>query len=109
MSLVAEGRHYFRDDSGSEHLHDLKSDPYEKVNLVNSEAGKRLVGLYRKMLLDALTANPGSREAETAYLKTYRQWLKSTIEGSRLAERADDRPGHAMKRRSCAFGGSDSE
>ena len=33
-------------------------------------------------LLDVLTDNPGSIEVENAYLKPYRQWLKSVVEES---------------------------
>jgi arylsulfatase A-like enzyme len=80
LSLVAQGRHYFRGDSGREHLYDLNSDRYEQVNLVNSPGGGQLVRAYRRMLLDALTANPGSIEAENAYLGAYKQWLKSASE-----------------------------
>ena len=80
LSLVAQGRHYFRGDSGREELYDLNSDPYEKVNLVNSPGGGQLVRAYRRMLLDALTANPGSIEAENAYLGAYKQRLKSASE-----------------------------
>ncbi len=83
MSLVAEGRHYFRDDSGSEHLHDLSDDQYETIlNLASSPASKQLVGFYRKMLLDALNGNPGSLDAESAYLNAYKHWLKSAVEDS---------------------------
>ena len=32
------------------------------------------------MLLDVLTDNPGSIEVENAYLKPYRQWLKSLVQ-----------------------------
>jgi arylsulfatase A-like enzyme len=80
MSLVAKGRHYIRDHAGSEHLYDFNSDPYEQINLVNCPGGSQLVGVYRRMLLDALTANPGSIEAENAYLKAYKRWLKSVVE-----------------------------
>jgi hypothetical protein len=89
MSLVAEGRHYIRDDSGCEHLYDLNNDPYEEDDLVNSRAGRPLLGVYRRMLLDALTANPGSIEAESAYLRGFKQWLKSAVEGG-------SSPGDAM-------------
>jgi hypothetical protein len=41
-----------------------------------------VVGVYRKMLLDALTDNPGSIEMENTYLKAYRQRLKSIVEES---------------------------
>ena len=80
LSLVAQGRHYFRGHSGREHLYDLNSDPYEQVDLVNSPGGGQLVRAYRQMLLDALTANPGSIEAENAYLGAHKQWLKSASE-----------------------------
>jgi arylsulfatase A-like enzyme len=82
MSLVAEGRHYFRDDNGTEHLYDLNTDLYEEVDLLNSPGGSQLVGLYRRMLLTALTTNPGSIEAEDAYLRTFKRWLNSSVDGS---------------------------
>ena len=82
MSLVTMGRHYIRDGMGSEQLYDLKGHRLESENLMDSREGKQIAGLFRRMLLDALTENPGSIVAENAYLKPYRQWLKSLVEQS---------------------------
>jgi arylsulfatase A-like enzyme len=79
MSLVALGRHYVRDGMGSEQLYELRSDPFEQVNLIGSVAGDQVVGIFRKRLLEVLTDEPGSIEVEKAYLKRYRQWLKASI------------------------------
>jgi arylsulfatase A-like enzyme len=79
FSLVAQGRHYVRDHNGSEQLYDLNSDQYEHFNIANSSGGGQLVGVYRRMLLDALTANPGSVEAENGYLGAFKQRLKSDV------------------------------
>jgi hypothetical protein len=64
---------------GAEQLYDLRRDPFEQVNLIGSAAGDRVVGLFRRRLLEALTDDPGSPEVAKAYLKPYRQWLKSSI------------------------------
>ena len=40
------------------------------------------MGIFRRMLLNELTDNPGSIEVENAYLKPYRQWLKSLVQTS---------------------------
>jgi arylsulfatase A-like enzyme len=82
LSLVALGRHYMRDGAGSEQLYDLFTDGIERINLANSAGGSQVVGVYRKMLLDALTDNPGSIEVENAYLRAYRQRLKSLVDES---------------------------
>jgi arylsulfatase A-like enzyme len=83
MSLVAKGRHYIRDGFGSELLYNLEQDPFETLNLLGTTVGKQVVGAYRRMLLDVLGQNPGTIEAEDAYLIAYRQWLKSIVnEGS---------------------------
>ena len=82
MSLVASGKHYARDSFGSEELYDLRSDPLERVNLIDSAEGKQAAVVFRKMLLDELNASPGSIEVENAYLKAYRQRLKSLVEES---------------------------
>ena len=80
MSLVALGRHYIRDGTGSEQLYDLNRDPSELVNLMDSVEGKQEVGVFRRMLLGVLTDNPGSIEVENAYLKPYKAWLKSLVQ-----------------------------
>jgi arylsulfatase A-like enzyme len=80
MSVVARERHYVRNGFGSEQLFDLSQDPFESVDLMGSTEGKQVVVDFRRMLLDALAHNPGSAEAESAYLKAYRQWLKSDAE-----------------------------
>ena len=82
MSLVAAGRHYLRDGVGSEQLYDLRRDPTELVNVVDSAEGVQALRNLRQMLLEVLTANPGSIEVENAYLKPYRQWLKSLVQAS---------------------------
>jgi hypothetical protein len=79
---VALGRHYIRNSAGLEYLYDLVTDGTERVNLADSAGGRQVVGVYRKMLLDALTENPGSIEMENTYLKAYRQRLKSSVEES---------------------------
>jgi hypothetical protein len=49
---------------------------------MDSAEGKHSVGVFRKMLLDVLTANPGSSEAEKAYLTPYKQWLQALVQES---------------------------
>ena len=39
------------------------------------------MAIFRRMLLEVLTDDPGSIEVEKAYLGTYRQWLKSLVRG----------------------------
>jgi arylsulfatase A-like enzyme len=79
MSLVALGRHYIRDSTGSERIYDLGRDPFETVNLTGSAQGDQVVDTFRRMLLKLLTDNPGSIEVENAYLRPYRQWLRSVV------------------------------
>jgi arylsulfatase A-like enzyme len=80
MSLVASGQHYIRDGLGAERLYDLRIDPFEMVNLMGSTRGSQGVQPFRRMLLDLLTDNPGSIEVENAYMKAFRQGLKSLVE-----------------------------
>jgi arylsulfatase A-like enzyme len=82
MSLVASGHQYVRDDLGAEKLYDLIRDPFERDNLIGTPYGDKSVGPYRKMLLDMLTENPGSSEAEKSYLGHYRQALKAVVHES---------------------------
>ena len=100
MSLVARGRHYIRDGFGSEQLYDLALDPFETVNLMGSAEGKQVVGDFRRMLLDVLTRNPGSTEAEDAYLAAYRTWLRSIVENGPPA----GEPVSALEQRSTRAG-----
>ena len=65
------------------------TDGAERVNLADSAGGSQVVDVYRKMLLDALTDNPGSIEMENTYLKSYRQRLKSIVEESASPRRGD--------------------
>ena len=81
MSLVASGHHYIRDGMGGEQLYDLPSDPFERINLMESRRRRQKVGAFRRMLLEVLTDNPGSVEVERAYLDSYRQSLKSLVRG----------------------------
>ncbi len=80
MSLVAAGHHYIRHGMGLEQLYDLRVDPSERINLVASSTGGHRVGVFRRMLLDVLTNNPGSAEVEKAYLETYRKWLEALVQ-----------------------------
>jgi arylsulfatase A-like enzyme len=82
MSLVALGRHYIRDGTGSEQLYDLRRDPSELANLVDSPEGRQVLGVFRRMLLNLLVADRGSTEVEQAYLKPFRQWLESLVQAS---------------------------
>ena len=66
---------------GPEQLYDLRTDPFERVNLMASRDGDQAVGAFRRMLLEVLTENPGSIEVEKAYLETYRQWLEALVQG----------------------------
>jgi arylsulfatase A-like enzyme len=79
MSLVAQGRHYIRDGFATELLFDVGRDPFETLDLMGSAEGKQAVGDFRRMLLDILAQNPGAIAAEDAYLRAYRQWLKTDI------------------------------
>jgi arylsulfatase A-like enzyme len=77
MSLVASGRHYVRDGTGTELLFDLMRDPFETTNLMKSAEGDQMAHPFRKILLKLLTDNRGSIEIENAYLNVYRQGLKT--------------------------------
>jgi len=81
MSLVALGWHYVSDGMGTEQLFELGSDPVERVNRIGSADGDQVVAIFRWMLLKVLTDDRGSIEVENAYLKTYRQWLRSLVRG----------------------------
>ncbi len=78
MSLVASGRHYVRDGTGTELLFDLMRDPFETTNLMKSAEGDQMAHPFRKILLKLLTDNRGSIEIENAYLNVYRQGLKTS-------------------------------
>jgi hypothetical protein len=58
---------------------------------MNSAAGKERVGLYRRMLLEVLTENPGSAEVEEAYLDSYRKKLREDVERGVLRQVASGR------------------
>ncbi len=79
MSLVSAGYHYIRDGLGAEELFDLTIDRAETVNLIAGGRGSQLVRPLRQSLLDVLDANPGAIQSENAYLKAYRQWLRSLV------------------------------
>jgi arylsulfatase A-like enzyme len=80
MSLMTSGWHYIRDGAGVEQIYDLSRDMGELNNLAETAETKKELGIFLRSLLDVLTDNPGSAEVETAYLKRYRQRLKSQIE-----------------------------
>ena len=89
MSIVAQGQHYIRDGLGAERLFDLRTDPFERKNLVKQADGAQRVETYRRMLLDFLAENPASREVERLYLKRYKEELKAgdqTATGARSVE-----------------------
>jgi arylsulfatase A-like enzyme len=79
LSLVAGGQHYVRDGMGTEQLFDLDRDAFEQVNLIAAAEKSQEAIRLRKMLLDVLAKNPGSIEVERAYLKPYREWLRSVV------------------------------
>jgi hypothetical protein len=84
MSLVARGHHYIRDSIGTEVLYDLRRDPFEGDNLLGSSHDNQALGVFRKMLFEVLTDNPGSIEVEKAYLEDYKQRLRALIPDSSL-------------------------
>jgi arylsulfatase A-like enzyme len=84
MSIVSSNHHYIRDGAGHERLYDLMHDPFERVDLLQSTAGKNQVNAFRRKLLDMLIANPGSLEVERDYLGKYRQSLEALV-GEALA------------------------
>jgi arylsulfatase A-like enzyme len=79
MSLIASGCHYIRDIRGTERLFNLVADRYEDFNLVESPTSANQLKRYRRLLLDVLTASPGSREVEDAYLEQYREHLRQDL------------------------------
>ncbi len=79
MSLVASNHHYLRDGQGVEVLYDLKNDPFERTNILNTSRGDHAAAGLRRLLFDALVANPGSLEVEAAYLKDFKRDLESQI------------------------------
>lgn len=91
MSLVALGWHYIRNGRGAEGLYDLRLDPSELVNLANAPHGRQAVGVFRRMLLELLTENPGSPRAEDAYLGALRRDLRSLVPES-TPSRLTDHP-----------------
>jgi len=92
MSLVAMGRHYVRNGSGSEHLYDLMRDPFETEDLAGSANGDRSLEAFRARLLALLSDSRGSAEAEKAYLAPFRQWLKSHVAESPPTPQAMSEP-----------------
>jgi hypothetical protein len=69
--------------------------------LIDTAKGRQGAQVLRRMLLNFLTANPGSTEVEDAYLRPYRQRLKSDVSES-LAQHevlsARDRQSHAQRK-----------
>jgi arylsulfatase A-like enzyme len=82
MSLVALDHHYIRSGMGTEQFYDLRIDPKERVNLMETAPDNQQVEVFRRMLLEMLTDNPGSVEVEETYLKSYRQWLSTLVHDS---------------------------
>ena len=77
---MASGHHYIRDGVGAEQLYDLRVDPFERINLMASNpTASRAWRVFRRMLLEVLTDNPGSVEVEKAYLKRFRERLEAQV------------------------------
>jgi arylsulfatase A-like enzyme len=81
MSLVAQGHHYIRYGTGLEKLYELKTDPFERFDLMKAPDGNRQVGEFRRLLLEMLASNTGTAEVEDAYLKSCRKRLESLVYG----------------------------
>jgi arylsulfatase A-like enzyme len=81
MSVVALDHHYIRTGMGVEELYDLRVDPDEQSNLLKAGSDTDKAALFRKVLLDVLSDEPGSSEVEKAYLATYRSWLEDVVSG----------------------------
>jgi hypothetical protein len=84
MSLVALNHHYVRDGQGLEQLYDLRTDPYEKFNLIGPTSSDDDVARFRWMLLAVLTDDHGSLEIEKAYLAAYPNSLEDLVKASPL-------------------------
>ena len=83
---MASGHHYIRDGMGAEQLYDLRTRSVRAGQPHGSPDGDQAVGVFRRMLLEVLTDNPGSIEVEKTYLEPYRQWLKALIQESSAHE-----------------------
>lgn len=79
MCIASSEHQYIRQNSGAEQLYDLSTDPYALNDLAASPRGKDLLRTYRAMLLEFLTANPGTREVEQAYLRRFRRELEAAV------------------------------
>ena len=75
-----QGHHYLRDSIGTEALYDLRK---RSVRTGQSwwalHTTTKPWSLFRKMLLEVLTDNPGSIEVDKAYLEAYKQGLQALI------------------------------
>jgi arylsulfatase A-like enzyme len=81
MSLVTSGHHYIRTGRRTERLYDLNKDPYERDNLLTHPDGGQRVEVFRRKLLEVLSENLGSVEAEASYLWDYRNTLEILVRG----------------------------
>jgi arylsulfatase A-like enzyme len=91
MSVVSSNHHYIRDGAGHERLYNLKDDPFERVDLLQSTAGKNEVKAFRRKLLDVLIDNPGSLEVERDYLEQCRRSLEALVGEAHVPGADDDR------------------
>jgi arylsulfatase A-like enzyme len=82
MSLVVPGWHYIRDRVGLEQLYDLRRDSSELLNVAGAAEVSSVLEVFRRTLLDVLTADRGSTEVENLYLARYRRSLKSQVQAS---------------------------
>ena len=64
-SLVSGGLHYIRNADGREELYDLQADPWETVNLVDTDVGRRTVSGLRMSLERMLASARGAGQGVT--------------------------------------------
>jgi hypothetical protein len=77
--VAPDGVQYIRTGDGVEKIYNLFKDPAAKFNLAGTPEGDAMVGRLRKTLLDVLTEDRGSSEAEAAYLAEYRRGLADLV------------------------------
>ena len=95
MSVVADGHHYIREGSGVERLYNLKTDPYEYMDVRERPEFAEEVKPFRRRLLEILESARGTDTVERGYLQRYRRSLRALVdqdEEQRVADAHDRRP-----------------